>query len=115
MNEKYFLPIGSVVLLKEAKKRIMITGFCMKDKNSNIEYDYCGCLYPEGIIDTDKIALFNHDQIDTLFFIGMQDAEEISFKKKLRELLKKQNTAIDQVNNIADNNNVEPNTNIVNN
>ena len=29
MNEKFekYLPIGSVVLMKEAKKRIMITGY----------------------------------------------------------------------------------------
>lgn len=89
MLENY-LPIGSVVLLKGANKRLMITGYCMAD-NNNKRYDYCGCLYPEGIVDANKIALFNHSQIDKVFFIGMQDIEEYMVKKKLDKILSENN------------------------
>ncbi len=84
MKDK-FLPIGSVVLLKGAKKRIMITGFCMADKNDiQKKYDYCGCMFPEGIIDTNHTALFNHDQIEKIFFAGIQDAEVTQFMDRLK-------------------------------
>ena len=82
-----FLPIGSVILLKGANKRLMITGYCLTDKNTNKKYDYCGCLYPEGIVDPNKITLFNHEQIDKVFFIGMQDVEEYVIKKKIDKAL----------------------------
>lgn len=86
-----FLPIGSVVLLKDATKKLMITGFCMADKNNNQQkYDYCGCLFPEGIMDTDKMALFNHQQIDKIFYLGYSNEEEIKFKNTLIAVLNKQ-------------------------
>ena len=37
---KKYLPIGSVVLLKEGKKRLMIYGIKQIDINTKIEYDY---------------------------------------------------------------------------
>lgn len=90
MNQKYekYLPIGSVVLLNEGTKRLMITGFCVvpNDDKSKV-YDYSGCLYPEGVISSDQIALFNHDQIKSIYAIGYSDDEEKSFKQKLNSAL----------------------------
>ena len=98
MNKKYekYLPIGSVVLLKNAKKRIMITGFCIKSKESDLDkaFDYIGCLYPEGIIDSEKNLLFDHNQIETIYAIGYSDDEEREFKKKLQEVLKEENNNV---------------------
>lgn len=92
MPEK-FLPIGSVVLLKGGSKRLMITGFCVMAKdNSNVMYDYCGCLYPEGVISSDQTALFNHEQIEKIFYIGLSDEEEKTFKEKLKTILNENNT-----------------------
>lgn len=87
-NEKY-LPIGTVVMLKGGQKRAMITGFCSfeDDKKEKI-YDYTGCLYPEGIISHKQILLFNHDQIEKIFHLGLVDDEEKQFKEKLNELVK---------------------------
>lgn len=102
MPEK-FLPIGSVVLLKEGTKRLMITGFCVIAKdNSNKIYDYCGCLYPEGIITSDQTALFNHEQIDKIYYIGLNDEENTEFQKTLKELLK--NNTISKNPNTPNNN-----------
>lgn len=79
-----FLPIGTVVLLKGGKKRVMITGFCSFDEEKKDKaYDYTGCLYPEGIISSKQIALFNHSQIEKIFYLGLRDEEEKQFKQKL--------------------------------
>ena len=93
MIEK-FLPVGTVVMLKGGKKRLMITGFCMLDKNNgNKMYDYSGCLYPEGMVSSDQIALFDHSQIEKIFYTGLVDDEEKAFKAKLKEALKNQTGA----------------------
>lgn len=79
-----FLPIGTVVLLKGAKKRLMITGFCSFDEGKKDKaYDYTGCLYPEGIITSKQMALFNHSQIEKVYHLGLRDEEEKQFKQKL--------------------------------
>ena len=92
MNVEKYLPVGTVVLLEDAKKRLMITGFCMTD-NSDKEnpqvYDYSGCLYPEGLVNSNQIALFNHDQIAEIYHMGYSDEEEKAFKEKLNEYLEK--------------------------
>ena len=70
MRDKY-LPIGSVVLLKGGKKRAMITGFCsVAQENQEKIYDYSGCVYPEGYLSSNQVCLFDHDQIDKIFFEG---------------------------------------------
>ena len=92
MKYEKYLPIGSVVLLKNGKKRLMITGFCVIPNDGDKEYDYSGCLYPEGMLSSEEIAVFNHNQIEKVFSAGFSDDEEKEFKKKLKELLeKKQN------------------------
>ena len=91
MNEKYkkFLPIGSVVMLENATKRLMITGFYAAPKDDKTKvYDYSGCLYPEGIFSSEQNGLFNHDQIKTIYAIGYSDEEEKKFKEKLNDLIK---------------------------
>lgn len=83
---KKYLPVGSVVLLKESQKRIMIVGHKMKQANSDKIWDYSACLFPEGILDPDKLFLFDNEQIERLYFIGLQDGESLAFLKKVSEL-----------------------------
>lgn len=84
MKEKY-LPIGTVVMLKGGKKRVMICGYCMIDeKNQNIVYDYDGCMFPEGVLNSNQALLFNHDQIEKIYFVGLEDQEEKVFVEKLK-------------------------------
>ena len=92
MNYEKYLPVGTVVMLKGGKKRTMITGFCSisGDDKSKI-YDYSGCLYPEGFISSNQTLLFNHDQIDKVYHIGLIDEEEKEFKQKLNEMIKQIN------------------------
>lgn len=87
-----FLPIGSVVMLKGGKKRVMVTGFCtMANDSDDAVYDYSGCLYPEGLLDSNEICLFNNDQIDEVFFRGFVDEEEEAFKKELSKTIDSSN------------------------
>ena len=87
MREK-FLPIGSVVLLKGGTKKAMITGFCsIAEEDKTKVYDYSGCVYPEGYLNSNQICLFDHDQIEEIFFIGYEDEEEKDFKKELAEIV----------------------------
>jgi len=92
MEHEKFLPLGTVVLLKGAKKRVMIIGFCCLDaKDKTKVFDYSGCVYPEGMIASDKNLLFNHDQIEKIFQLGYSDEEEKLFKEKLKTILKQNN------------------------
>ena len=92
------LPIGSVVLLKNGTKKVMITGFyTVSEKNPNEVYDYIGCLYPEGIISSDKNLLFNHEQIANIYYNGYVNEEEKEFKQKLQ-------IAVDKLSSTQNNN-----------
>lgn len=84
-----YLPLGTVVLLDNAKKKVSIIGFrCVgqNDKEKK-EYDYAGCLYPEGVISSSQSLLFNHDQIKRVYSIGYSDEEDKEFKEKLNKEL----------------------------
>ena len=74
-----YLPIGSVVLLKNGRKKIMIYGRKQMHVETGEEWDYLACLYPEGNINEEFIYLFNHDQIDKVYYLGYEDEEEKRF------------------------------------
>ena len=58
----------------------MITGyFCSSNDNKEKMFDYSGILYPEGVINSDEVALFNHDQIEKVFYVGYLDDEAKAF------------------------------------
>ena len=57
MKKLQLLPIGSVVLLEGAEKRLMICGRIQTDTATGTTYDYSGCLYPDGIIDSSQIYM----------------------------------------------------------
>ena len=95
IGEKY-LPIGTVVVLKGATKRIMITGFAsMSPETGDTIFDYSGCIYPEGFMSYNEVCVFNHDQIEKVYFKGYVDDEETNFKKELVEQLEKISTPND--------------------
>lgn len=111
MNTDKYLPIGTVVLLKNAKKKIMITGFAVKGKETGEKvYDYMGCLYPEGMIASDKNLLFNHNQIDKIYYIGFLSEEEKEFKSKFNKFIddlerKNKQETQRRINNLVEENN----------
>lgn len=91
MEEKFekYLPVGTVVMLKGGKKRVMITGFCsIAQEQEGKIFDYSGCLYPEGYLSANQVCLFDHEQIDKVYHLGLVDEEEKAFKVKLEGFMK---------------------------
>lgn len=87
MKIKDLLPIGSIVLLKEGEKRLMINGIMQNDAGGTRQsYDYLGILYPEGHIGEGFQYLFNHEDIDNIVFRGYEDEERAEFLAKLAAL-----------------------------
>ena len=85
MEEKY-LPIGTVVLLKEATKRVMITGYASISPDTGDKvFDYSGCIFPEGFFDYNQVCVFDHEQIAEVFYKGLEDDEEKEFMVNLKE------------------------------
>lgn len=80
--EKY-LPNGSIVLLKDGKKRIMIIGRGVREHDGDRSWDYIACPYPEGFTGENYAYLFNHEQIARTYFLGFQDQDEFRFHDRL--------------------------------
>lgn len=88
--KRNLLPIGSVVRLRDGNKRLMVCGRVQTDVATGKTYDYSACLYPEGMINSEEMYLFDNENIKTLFFVGFQDEEEIAFRKFIDEQLAEQ-------------------------
>lgn len=91
MNEQIkgkYLPVGTVVLLRNGTKRVMINGFCTMDASKPDKvYDYSGVLFPEGSLSSDQTLLFDHEQIVRVDHMGLVDQEEQDFKVKLAQIV----------------------------
>ncbi|WP_443771065.1 DUF4176 domain-containing protein [Anaerostipes sp.] len=84
------LPIGSIVLLKDGEKRLMINGIMQSDASGNGEsYDYLGILYPEGHIGDEFQYLFNQEDIEQVIFRGYEDEEREEFLKRIASVIEK--------------------------
>ena len=90
-----FLPIGTVVFLKGGKKELMIISYCIVpagdvyDKNGKVDvgdkmFDYGGCVYPEGMITSDQLFAFNHEQIDRVVHMGYETDKQKEISKVLK-------------------------------
>ncbi|MCD7716105.1 MAG: DUF4176 domain-containing protein [Lachnospiraceae bacterium] len=78
--KKELLPIGSVVLLEGAKKKVMVIGIFPFDAEKQDKiYDYMGVLYPEGFLGKGSACMFDHDRIAEVFFRGYENDERESF------------------------------------
>ena len=84
------LPIGSVVILNNAQKRLMVHGIRQLNKEDGKEYDYIGVLYPEGNMSDEMQFLFNHDDILEVFFRGFEDEEREEFIERLDAFYREQ-------------------------
>lgn len=89
-NVKNLLPIGTVVTLKGGTKKLMIFGVIQNvaDGDKKGEYDYIGVPYPEGNMGQDFQYLFNHEDVDNVYFRGFEDVERQEFVFNLSEYYK---------------------------
>jgi len=82
-NKAEMLPLGSIVVLKDGEKKLMIYGRGQLAANSGQGYDYIACLWPEGNLDEEFMYLFNNSDINTVFHHGYTDAEDTEFLEYL--------------------------------
>jgi hypothetical protein len=74
MSRIDYLPLGSVVLLKNGLQKLLIIGRALNVSRNGKDYyfDYGGVLHPQGLINN-EMAYFNHDDIDRVYFTGYND------------------------------------------
>ena len=106
-NLKRLLPLGSVVRLKDATHRVMITAYFVKfekgqdkdtenpenDKNMNEAdgkiYDYLGVYWPEGDVDSRHKIMFSNEIIDDVYFYGYSNDVFNEYQKLMINNVKK--------------------------
>ena len=67
------LPVGSVVRLEDADAFVMVIGF--KPTFDDVEADYLGVIYPQGLVSDDAALAFDADTISEVVFRGYWDEE----------------------------------------
>jgi len=93
------LPLGSVVSLKGADKKYMITEYYVKKPNGCISFslenvdsikyfDYMCVVWPDGDVNPTIKMFFNHSDIDTIFFSGYINDESIEFLDDIKKEIK---------------------------
>ena len=82
-----FVPVGSVVMLNCGNKRVMICGRIQAQAGTDVIYDYSACYYPEGILDPKSMFFFNRGDIETVYFRGYEDQEELDYRHEVLEQL----------------------------
>lgn len=83
MNVNELLPIGSIVLLEGAEKKLMIFGVGQTQLEENKDFDYIGVVYPEGNMGEGSQFLFNHSDIEEIVFREYEDEERDNFLEML--------------------------------
>lgn len=92
MDIRELLPIGSIVLLKNGQKKVMIYGVKQTELESGAEYDYLSVTYPEGSMGEEAGQfLFNHEDIDEVYFHGYEDEEREEFIENLARYYESRN------------------------
>lgn len=82
MNNQ-LLPIGSVVSLEGAEKKLMVMGVFPTEGDSGKMYDYIGVPYPEGFLNDETMFLFMHKDVKTIEFLGFINAEHQGYRHQL--------------------------------
>lgn len=102
-----YLPLGTIVLLKGGKKELMIMSYCVIptgtafDKNGEVKeammLDYGACPYPEGMVSSEQIFAFNHEQIEKVCFMGYETEQHKQLSKFLFDNADKRAELLEQI------------------
>lgn len=107
-----FLPLGTVVILNGGQKELMIMGYCIiptneaYDKSGKVDiqgkmFDYGACAYPEGMITSDQLFAFNHENITKIVHMGYETDKQKELSKFLIEGIKERNKFVEAHGNPA--------------
>ena len=86
MNDKDFLPAGTIVKLRLQDQLYMIVGHLPVNKigeNLLKIRKYCAVKFPFGFEGDEEITLFNDDVIKRVIFNGYKDAEYDKYNERL--------------------------------
>lgn len=92
MEKIEFLPLGTVVVLNGAVKKVMITQRAVNvgdENNPDAEpkyYDYGAVLYPEGLVEG-RLVYFNRDDIYRIIHEGYSDKDDELMIDEINEAL----------------------------
>lgn len=92
MEKIEFLPLGTIVVLNGAVKKLMIAQRAVtiaNDKDPEAEpqyFDYGAVLYPEGLIDG-QLVYFNSEDIYTIIAEGYSDKDDELIIDEINEAL----------------------------
>ena len=95
-----FLPLGSIVLLNGSDKRMQIIGQIQADATTHEVYDYAAVPFPEGYIDENELAMFQHEDIRLINAIGHLDDSEwemLAHMKQLRGDLREGRVTVEEL------------------
>lgn len=75
--ENMWIPVGSVVLLKGAARKLLIIARAINVQHNGKQFffDYGAVSYPEGL-QGDQMAYFNKDAVAKVVFAGYHDIED---------------------------------------
>ena len=93
------LPLGSIVLLNGSDKRMQIIGQVQADAVTHKVYDYAAVPFPEGYIDENELAMFQHEDIRLINAIGHLDDgewEALAHLKELRDDLREGRVTVEE-------------------
>ena len=83
-----WLPIGTVVKLKDVDYKIMIIGLLQTvNGDQSTVLDYGGVLYPQGMMSVDNSYAFNKDQIERIYYCGYINEEQKEFEKMVNSAI----------------------------
>lgn len=88
-NVKDLMPIGSVVRLKEAEKKLMIIGIKQLNEEKGTVKDYIGVMYPEGYLNKEVFFTFDQEDVEEIIFEGYRSEEQQNFFAQVSEVLDK--------------------------
>ncbi len=86
MKKEGFLPIGSVVKIKDTPDQLfMIFGWLQKSTAKEEIYDYIAVMYPEGLANKILSFYFNDEDIEEVLFKGWQNEQEQEYRDYVRK------------------------------
>ncbi len=83
-EEVSFLPIGTIIFIKEEINPYMIIGYLHISKLNKI-YDYICIPFPYGLMSDKFIKYCNQKDIEKIIFKGFESNEYFEFSKKLND------------------------------
>ena len=81
-----WLALGSVVTLNGGSRRVMVVGRIQRDAATGIICDYSACPWPQGMLDSSHLIVFNHANIAQVHAHGFTDSQETTWRRLLHEL-----------------------------